>query len=59
MHLKAADVLSGRHIGRPAEKGRKAAYHADIVALRIGPQPAHRHVFQHALPQRTDRAFDR
>jgi hypothetical protein len=47
-----AHVLSGRRIRRLVEEGREAAHHADIVALRIGAQATHRHVFWHALPQR-------
>ncbi|HEX3350716.1 MAG TPA: hypothetical protein VHS58_21710 [Acetobacteraceae bacterium] len=58
VNLKAADILSRRHIGRLTEEGREAA-NANIIVLRIGSQAAHRHVFEHALPQRTDGAFDR
>ncbi len=59
VNLKPANVLSRCRIGRLTEEGCEAAHYANIIVLRIGSQAAHRHVFEHALPQRTDRAFDR
>ena len=59
MNLKPANILGGRRIRRPSKEGREVANKANIVALRIGSQAAHRHVFEHAPPQRADGAFDR
>jgi hypothetical protein len=57
--LKPANILGRRRIRRLTEEGCEAAHNANIIVLRIGSQAAHRHVFEHALPQRTDRAFYR
>ena len=51
MNLKAANILSPRHIGRLTEEGCEAAHNANIIVLGIGSQPVNRHVFEHALPQ--------
>jgi hypothetical protein len=59
VNLKAANILSRCRIGRLIKEGCEAAHNANIIVLRIGSQATHRHVFEHALPQRTDRAFDR
>ena len=59
MNLEPANILSCRRIRRLTEEGCEATHNANIIALRIGSQAAHRHVFEHALPQRTDGAFDR
>jgi len=59
MNLKPANILGGRRIRRPSKEGSEIANKANIVALRIGSQAAHRHVFEHALAQSADRAFDR
>ena len=59
MNLKPANILSCCRIRRLAKEGCEAAHNANIIALRIGSQAAHRHVFEHALPQRTNGAFDR
>ncbi len=59
VHLKPANILSRCGIGRSPQEGCEAAHETNILALRIGSQAAHRHVFEHALPQRTDGAVDR
>jgi hypothetical protein len=59
MNLKPANILAGRRIQRPSKEGGEIAHKANIVALRIRSQAAHRHVFEHALAQSADRAFDR
>ena len=59
VNLKPANILGRRGIRRLSKEGREVAHKANIVALRIGSQAAHRHVFEHALPQRADGAFDR
>ena len=59
MNLKPANVLGGRRIRHPSKEGSEIAHKANIVALRIGSQAAHGHVFEHALAQSADRAFDR
>jgi hypothetical protein len=35
VHLKPANILSLRRIGRSPEEGRKAAHKADIIVLRM------------------------
>jgi hypothetical protein len=52
--LETADVLGGRRIWRTPEKGGEAANEADVIALRLLPQAAHGHVFEHASAQRVD-----
>lgn len=59
VNLKPANILGRRGIRRLSEEGGEAAHKANIVALRIRSQAAHRHIFEHALPQRVDGAFDR
>jgi hypothetical protein len=59
MNLKPANILSFCRIRRLTEEDSEAAHNANIIALRVGSQAAHRHVFEHALPQRADGAFDR
>jgi hypothetical protein len=56
---KPANILGRRRIRRPSKDGREVANKANILVLRIGSQTAHRHVFEHAPPQRADGAFDR
>ena len=56
LHLIPANILGLRRIGRPPEERCEAAHTANIIVLRMRPQAAHRHVFQHALPQRTREA---
>jgi hypothetical protein len=58
VHLKPANILSLRRIGRPPEEGCKAAHKANIFVLSVRSQAAHRHIFEHPLAQRTDGAFD-
>ncbi len=58
MNLKPANILGGRRIRRPSKEGSEVAHKANILMLRIGLQAAHRHVFEHALAQSADRAFD-
>ena len=36
VHLKPANILSRRRIGRPPEEGCEAAHDADVVTLSIG-----------------------
>jgi hypothetical protein len=57
--LEPANVLGRRRIRRPPEEGGEAAHITDVVALRLRSQATHRHVFEHALSQSTDRVFDR
>jgi hypothetical protein len=59
MNLKPANILGGRRIRRPSKEGGEIAHEGNIVALRIGSQTTHRHVFEHALAQSADRTFDR
>jgi hypothetical protein len=59
MNLEPANILSCCRIRRLTEEGCEAAHNANIISLRIGSQAAHRHVFEHALPQRADGALDR
>jgi len=59
VNLKPANILSRCRIGRLPQEGCEAAHKTNILVLRIGSQAAHRHVFHHALPQRTDGAADR
>jgi ABC-2 type transport system ATP-binding protein len=59
VNLKPANILGRRRIRRPSKEGREAANKANILVLRIRSQAAHRHIFEHALPQRADGAFDR
>jgi hypothetical protein len=58
MNLEAADILGRCRIRRPLEKRCEATNEANVVALRRRSQAAHRHIFEHALPQRADRVFD-
>ena len=44
----------GRAVGGTAEKSRDPLDGTDVLALRIGHEPAHAHVFEHALAQRAD-----
>ena len=53
--LEATDILRCRLIGRALEERGEAAHRTHVVTLRILAQAAHRHVFKHALPQRTYR----
>jgi hypothetical protein len=59
VNLKPANILGRRPIRRPSKEGREAANKANILVLRIRSQAAHRHIFEHAPPQRADGAFDR
>jgi hypothetical protein len=54
MDLKGAQLLRSRGIGWPAQESGQFLDGADILALRIGREVAHRHVVQHATAQRTD-----
>jgi hypothetical protein len=51
--LKATDILGCRRVRRPPEKLSKAPHKPDIITLRVLPQAARRHVFEHPLAQRT------
>ena len=59
VELKPANILSGCRIWRLPQEGCEAAHKTNILVLRIGSQAAHRHVFDHALPQRTHGGIDR
>ena len=52
MQLERAQLFRGRAVGGTAEESRKPLDGMDILALRIGHEPAHAHVFEHALAQR-------
>ena len=58
VHLKPANILSRRRIGRPPEEGGEAAHNTDVVALGIRSQAAHCHIVEHTLAQRADGAVD-
>src|SRR6266404_418677 len=54
MQLERAQLFRGRGVGGMAEKGREPLDGTDVLALRIGHETAHVHVFEHALAQRAD-----
>src|ERR1700737_2476561 len=54
MQLERAQLFRGRGVGGTAEKGREPLEGTDVLALRIGHEPAHVHVLEHALAQRAD-----
>jgi len=54
VNLETPNILGGRRVRRSPDKGGEAPDEADVVALRLFPQAAHRHVFEHAPAQWTD-----
>jgi hypothetical protein len=54
MQLERAQLFRRRGVGGTAEENREPLDGTDILALRIGYEPAHVHVFEHALAQRAD-----
>jgi hypothetical protein len=54
MQLERAQLFGGRAVGGTAEEARELLDSTDILALRIGHEPAHVHVIEHALAQRAD-----
>ena len=54
MQLERAQLFRRRGVGGTAEESRELLDSTDILALRIGHEPAHVHVFEHALAQRAD-----
>src|SRR6266478_6543464 len=54
MQLEAAQILRRRRIGRAADEGRERPHLANVVAVRLLGEAAHRHVFDHARTQRAD-----
>jgi hypothetical protein len=57
VNLKPTNILSGCCIGRLPQERCEAAHETNMLVLCIGPQAAHCHVFEHALPH-TDVAVD-
>lgn len=56
LDLELTDVLRRLRVRRTAQMGRKTTDIADIIALRLALEPAHRHFVDQALAKRTDRA---
>jgi hypothetical protein len=54
VQLERPQVFSGRSVREPAQESNKPLDGTDVRALRIGCEPAHAHVFEHALAQRAD-----
>ncbi|MBB3217401.1 hypothetical protein FHW72_002483 [Ochrobactrum sp. RC6B] len=54
-YLEAAQIIHGRGIGRPREKGGRSSDVAQIVALSLVPEVAQVHVVDQALTKRADR----
>jgi hypothetical protein len=54
MQLERAQLFRNRGVGGTAEEGREPLDGTDVLALRIGHEPAHVHVIEHALAQRAD-----
>jgi hypothetical protein len=54
MQLQRAQVFRGCGVGGPAEERREPLDGTDVLALRLGREPAHAHVLEHALAQRAD-----
>jgi len=55
LDLEPADIFSGRGMGRAPQPGCEPPYVTQIVALRLVAEPAHGHVVDQPLAQRTDR----
>jgi hypothetical protein len=54
MQLEAAKLLRRGGIRRSTEKDGQVLDAANVVALGVGAEVAHRHVFDHAPAQRAD-----
>src|SRR5258708_3975923 len=54
MRLDRAQTLRRRGAGGTVVERRESLVRTDVLALRIGHEPAHGHVFEHALAQRAD-----
>src|ERR1700704_1617006 len=54
MQLERAQLFRDRGVGGTAEESREPLDGTDVLALRIRYEPAHAHVFEHALAQRAD-----
>src|SRR6266851_2760861 len=54
MQLERTQLFRSRAVWGTAEESREPLDGADVLALRIGHEPAHAHVFEHALAQRAD-----
>src|SRR5258708_16879771 len=57
MQLERAQLFRDRGVGGTAEESREPLDDTDVLALRIRYEPAHAHVFKHALAQRADGLF--
>src|SRR5712672_1047931 len=54
MQLERAQLFRGRGVRGTFKEARGLLDSTDILAWRIGHEPAHFHVFEHALAQRAD-----
>src|ERR1022692_4731159 len=54
MQLERAQLFRRRGVGGTAEESREPLDGTDVLALRIGHEPAHAHVFEHALAPTLD-----
>jgi hypothetical protein len=54
MQLEAAKLLRRGRIRRSTQKDGQVLDAANVVALCVGAEVAHRHVFDHAPAQRAD-----
>jgi hypothetical protein len=54
LQLESAKLFRGRGVGGTAEEGRQPLDGTDLLALRVGHEPVHAHVFKHALARRAD-----
>src|SRR5437016_2226187 len=52
------DILGGGLVGRPAQEIGKLFDVADILVVRLGAEPADRHVLDQSPAQRTDGLVD-
>ena len=52
VELEVAKIFNGGGIRRPVKVTGKPANGSDVGSLRLGREPAHPHVFEHALAQR-------
>src|SRR5215469_2432916 len=59
MQLKATQILCGRRVGRPTEKGGQCADVTNVVVARLLAEATHVHVFDHARPQCANRPVGR
>jgi hypothetical protein len=54
MQLERTQLFGRRTVGGTAEEARELLDSTNILALRIGHEPAHVHVIEQALAQRAD-----